>query len=169
MLKNDIIEKSLLRLNFYLQEQGVKGEILLCGGAVMCLVFNARNSTRDIDAIFEPTSEIRIAAKKVAAEMQLPEDWLNDSAKSFFSPLLNKVEIRSWSNLSVWAPTADYMLAMKCISARYDSQDKNDVEFLIKELKLKTAESVFKIIESFYPKKQVPAKTQFFIEELFDI
>lgn len=169
MLKNDTIEKSLIRLNFHLQERGVKGEILLCGGAVMCLVFNARNSTKDIDAIFEPSSEIRIAAKKVAAEMQLPDDWLNDSAKAFFSPLLNKVEIRSWSNLSVWAPTPDYMLAMKCISARYDSQDKNDVEFLIKELKLKTAESVFKIIESFYPKKQMPAKTQFFIEELFDV
>jgi hypothetical protein len=28
--------------------------------------------------------------------------------------------------LIVWAPQAEYMLAMKCISARFDSQDLDD-------------------------------------------
>jgi hypothetical protein len=61
------------------------------------------------------------------------------------------------------------MLAMKCISARWETSDKDDVIFLIKHLDLKNVRAVFEIIETYYPKKLIPAKTQFFIEELFDL
>ncbi|MBI3016715.1 MAG: hypothetical protein HYY62_01765 [Deltaproteobacteria bacterium] len=60
------------------------------------------------------------------------------------------------------------MLAMKCISARWDTYDREDVIFLLRFLKLKSTKEVFKIIESYYPKKLIPPKTQFFIEEIFD-
>jgi hypothetical protein len=59
------------------------------------------------------------------------------------------------------------MLAMKCISARWDTSDRDDVIFLIKELKLKEPTEVFDIIEAYYPHSRIPPKTQFFIEELF--
>ena len=79
----------------------------------------------------------------------------------------SKEEVLNLSNLRVWAPEASYMLAMKCISARWDTYDREDVIFLIKHLKLKKPQQVFHIIESFYPKKNIPPKTQFFIEEVF--
>ena len=60
------------------------------------------------------------------------------------------------------------MLAMKCISARWDSNDKEDVIFLIKYLEIKTLEEVFKIIDSYYPRSTVPSKTKFFIEEVIE-
>lgn len=60
------------------------------------------------------------------------------------------------------------MLAMKCISARIDTNDKDDVQFLIKYLRIESAQKVFDIISKFYPKNQIPAKAQFFIEELFE-
>ena len=44
----------------------------------------------------------------------------------------------------------------------------DDVIFLIRHLKLEKAEQVFSLIEEFYPKKQIPAKTRFFIEEVFE-
>ena len=60
------------------------------------------------------------------------------------------------------------MLAMKCLSARWDTNDRDDVIFLINYLKLKSAEKVFQIIEKFYPKNKIAAKTMFFIEEVLD-
>lgn len=153
-------------LNLKLKEQGEIGEVGLVGGAVMCIVFNARASTKDVDAIFEPASVIRRLANQIARAEGLPEDWLNDAAKGFLVPNFVRNEILNLSNLRVWAPDARYMLAMKCISARWDSSDRDDVDFLCKQLKLKRSAQVFSIIESYYPKNRIPAKTKFFIEEL---
>lgn len=60
------------------------------------------------------------------------------------------------------------MLAMKCISARWDTSDRDDVIFLIRHLELTRPEQVFEIIEDYYPKRQIPVKTQFFIEEVLE-
>ena len=67
MLTKSQIEKYLSELNGLLKDEGVKGEICLYGGAVMCLVFDARPATRDVDAYFRPTRVIREAAARVAA------------------------------------------------------------------------------------------------------
>ena len=166
MLTTSQIQSLFESLNNELMLLNVIGEIGICGGAVMCLVFQAREATKDIDAIFAPTEEIRIAAKKVAAQHGLSNDWLNDAAKGFFFKDPPRQEILNLSNLRLWAPRADYMLAMKCTSARYDSHDKDDVKFLIKHLEITTASEVFQIIEEYYPKKLIPSKTQFFIEEI---
>ncbi len=166
MLTKETIKKSFSLLNDELKKKKVKGEVLLCGGAVMCLVFNTRESTKDVDAIFEPTSELREAAKIVAKKLNLPSDWLNDGAKGFFSPKFEKNSVYTGTHLSVYSPQPEYILAMKCISARYDSQDSDDVRFLVELLEFNTPQEVFDIIELYYPKKQIPAKTQFFIEEI---
>ncbi|MBI4411363.1 MAG: hypothetical protein HY541_02635 [Deltaproteobacteria bacterium] len=155
-------------LNDELKKDGITGEVGICGGAVMCLVFQTRKATKDVDAIFEPTAEIRMAAKKIAHREGLPEDWLNDAAKVYFHADPPRENVLEFSNLRVWAPRADYMLAMKCMSARFDTADAGDVKFLIGYLRLKNPEQVFKIIKKYYPHRQVPAKTQFFVEELFD-
>jgi hypothetical protein len=81
-------------------------------------------------------------------------------------PGFTKQEVITLSNLRVWAPEPRYMLAMKCISARWDTSDRDDVMFLIKELKLKKTDEVFDIIESYYPHDRIPPKTKFFMEEL---
>lgn len=68
------IKKYLTELNDELRAIGVKGEICLYGGAVMCLVYNARPATKDVDAIFQPTMEMRQAIERVAATYDLPSD-----------------------------------------------------------------------------------------------
>lgn len=155
-------------LNERLSERNELAEIGIVGGAVMCVVFNARASTRDIDAIFRPTELVRKLVAEIGEEEHLPPDWLNDAAKEYIQGDFTRTEILNLSHLRVWAPEAKYMLAMKCLSARWDSHDRDDVIFLIKYLKLQNSRSVFEIIEHFYPKKQIPAKTQFFIDEVFE-
>lgn len=166
MLNSKTILRLFTALNDELRVAGVRGEIGICGGAVMCLVFKARESTKDVDAIFLPTQEIRHAGKIVADKLGVPEDWLNDAAKGYFlshPPVHDVVEL---SNLRVWAPQADYMLAMKCVSARFDSHDLDDTKFLLAHLGIKSVEEASRIIEQYYPRKVIPAKTQFLLEEL---
>lgn len=57
---------------------------------------------------------------------------------------------------------------MKCVSARLDSQDADDVVFLIRWLGLKEPGQVIPIIEKYYPHDKVPARTQFFLDEIFE-
>jgi hypothetical protein len=160
------IRALLNALSDELGARGVVGEVGICGGAVMCLVFDARNSTKDVDAIFEPTREIREAARVVARSHGVPEDWLNDAVKGFFLSDPPRQDVMDLPNLRVWAPTAEYMLAMKCVSARFDSMDREDVVFLIRRLGLRTPDEVFEVIGRFYPRERVPAKTGFLVEEI---
>ncbi|NLB66576.1 MAG: hypothetical protein GX803_08920 [Lentisphaerae bacterium] len=166
MLSKDDILDLFEALNDKLRIQGAMGDIGLCGGAVMCVVFNARESTRDVDAIFAPTKIMRQAAREIALERDLPEDWLNDAAKGFFVSSSPQVPFREWSNLRVWALAPEFMLAMKCVAARYDTTDADDVRFLVRYLQLKTPEQVFELVSKYYPNERIPATSQFFVEEL---
>ena len=168
MLSSDQIKQLFRVLDEELRKKGVVGEIGICGGAVMCLVFKARAATKDVDAVFAPTREIRDAAKSMAVRMGVPDDWLNDAAKAFFHVDPPREDVLDLPNLRVWAPTAQYMLAMKCVSARFDSHDMDDTKFLIDYLHLRTPAEVFDIIQAYYPKRLIPAKTQFLIEELLE-
>lgn len=167
MLGKEQISQLFEALNDKLAERGELGEVGIVGGAVMCLVYDTRKSTRDVDAIFKPAALIRTLCQQIATEQHLQADWLNDAAKDFVQGTFTRVAVLELTHLRVWAPDTNYMLAMKCISALWDSLDRDDVIFLIKRLKLRKKEDVFGIIERFYPKNMIPAKTSFFIEELF--
>ena len=71
-------------------------------------------------------------------------------------------------NLNVLVPEPDYLLAMKALAARTDTEDESDVVTLIDFLGLEKPEDVFEIIEKYYPKGHIPPKTQYFIGGLFE-
>jgi len=168
MLTSKQIRNLFEKLNGALADRGEIGEVGIVGGAVMCLVYNARASTKDVDAVFEAAEIIRKVVRLIAEEEELSEDWLNDAAKGFIQPNFLKQEVLTLSNLRVWAPEAKYMLAMKCISARWDTSDKDDVIFLLKLLKIKKTAEVLDLLEGYYPKRLIPAKTKFFLEEILE-
>lgn len=167
MLTKEQITNHLVALERKLSAAGVKGEICLYGGTVMCVVYDARPATRDVDAVFVPVREIRAAAADVAREQGLPDDWLNDGVKGFLVEHPRRVFL-DLPALKVFVPEADYLLAMKTLAARVDGTDREDVRFLIKHMGLTMPEQVFGILEQYYPHQRIKPATQFFIEELFE-
>jgi hypothetical protein len=169
MLNRIQIEELLQALNVELLAIGVKGEIGIVGGSALCLAFNARQSTKDVDAIFEPSIVIRQAAERIANRYHIDHDWLNDAVKGFLSSKApQKNIIFDFSNLKVWIPEPQYLLAMKVMAARVDTKDKGDIIFLIKHLRLTSSDEVFGLVLKYFPRNLIPIKSQYFIEELFD-
>ena len=160
------ITKYLTELNDELRLMDIKGEVSLYGGAVMCLVYDARPATKDVDAIFKPTSEMRQAIKRVAERNNLRDEWMNDAVKGYWVTHQERI-LFDFPNLTVFVPEPDYLLAMKAIAARSGTFDRDDVIKLIGMLGIKSADEVFDIVEKYYPKNQIKPGTQYFIEELF--
>ena len=137
----------------------------------MVLAFNARVSTKDVDAIFKPKSLIAALASEVSEEEGLPEAWLNDGVKGFQSEKgkYTSKGLPELSHLKLKRPTAQYLLAMKAMAARapgYDTKgDKGDIKFLLKRLRISTERAALRVVESFYDPKLIVPKTQFMLIE----
>lgn len=69
-------------------------------------------------------------------------------------------------NLKVFVPTADYLLAMKVLAARADTEDVSDVEFLLRELQISELSQITEIVRKYYPNKIIKPETEFLLEEL---
>ena len=168
MLTADRIRALFLLLNRELERRDISGEIYLAGGAVMCLVFNARPATRDIDALLRPAAELLNAARIVGANEGLPEHWINDAVKGFLSPHGRYEPFEELSHLRIYVPHTGYLLAMKCLALRLgeESQDLSDVRVLVRALGLRQAGEIEVILAQYYPLDRYPAKARYVIEEL---
>lgn len=167
MLSKERIVQALEALDRELAARHVRGEVCLVGGAVMSLVYDARPSTRDVDAWFAPAGEIRDAAARVAKQLQLSADWLNDAAKGFLSEHAGFVCWRSLPNLEIRVADAKTMLAMKCLAARTD-QDAEDIRVLSSVLDLTSAAAILDTVAQYYDPGRIHVRTQLLLEELFD-
>ena len=155
-------------LDSELAAEEVAGELYVVGGAVMCLVFAARESTRDVDAFFKPTKLIREAAARVAARSQVPDTWLNDAVKGFLSPRGSFDPYLELDHLRVFVAQPTYLLAMKCAAMRLGEEfhDLDDVRYLLRYLNLSTAEEALAIVTRYFDEEQLQPKTRFVLEEL---
>jgi hypothetical protein len=164
-LTREAIVDALSALSEELGKQGVIGELCLFGGTVMVLAFNARLSTKDVDAIFHPTTLTRELVRRIAEERQLPPDWLNDGVKGFVSARHET----TMGNL----PQFSHLLAMKCMASRVggtdgEGSDIPDILFLIRHLGLQNARAVLDLVGQYYPENRIPMRTQYLVEGLFE-
>lgn len=164
------IERLFKLLNDQLCLKLLEGEVYLVGGAVMCLVFNARPATKDIDAFFQPARELREAAARVSVKAGIKEDWLNDAVKGYLSDKGEFDTFLELSHLRVYVASAEYLLAMKSLAMRIGEEfhDVDDIRYLIRYLNLKTYKEAQKLISRYYPLERFPQKTLYALEEIFE-
>jgi uncharacterized nucleotidyltransferase DUF6036 len=157
---------ALQALGEELLREDVRGQIFIVGGAAIALAYSTRRVTKDIDAVFEPKAAIYKAAEKVAADLELPEDWLNDAVKGYMPgadehprplPGIRGIEITTAS--------PRYLLAMKLMAMRF-GEDDEDIKLLLGECDIRTADEALKLQRDMYPSREPPLKTRFFLEEI---
>ncbi len=157
---------ALQALGDELSRQDIRGQIFIVGGAAMALAYSTRRVTKDIDAVFEPKSAIYAAAEKVAEEQGLPADWLNDAAKAYMPG--RDAEARPLpevDGIEVTTASPRYLLAMKLMAMRF-GEDDEDIEILLEQCDINSAQEALDLLKDMYPTKEPPAKTRFFLEQL---
>jgi hypothetical protein len=167
LTKADIL-RLLEQLDTELAEAGVDGELYLVGGAVMCLSFDARAATRDVDALFRPARLVREAAARVAIKAGADAGWLNDAVKGYLSPRGDFDAYLELGNLKVFVAQPAYLLAMKCAAMRLGEEfhDLDDVRFLLRYLNLESADDAIAIVTRYFDEQQLLPKTRLILEEL---
>lgn len=164
------IEQLLRALDQVLAHKGATADIYLVGGSAMALGFDAERSTRDVDAVFAPTTVVREAAATVADEFDLPSDWLNDAVKGFVpsAPDVRQRVVFESDHLRVCSASAEYLLAMKVAASRVE-QDRRDLETLIRALGITDAEQALDIARaSLGPSFPIPPRAQYLLAEIFE-
>ena len=151
-----------------LRASGTKAELFLVGGAVMCLAYNVRPSTQDVDAVFRPSAEVRKAAARVALLAGLSPDWLNDSVKGYLSAQGDFAQFLELDHLNVMVAQPEYMLAMKCLAMRIGAEfnDEEDVRYLLRHLDIASYDMAIEVITQYFPLERFPQKTLYALSEL---
>lgn len=151
-----------------LRQSNTQGELFLVGGAVMCLAYDARASTADVDAYFRPAAEVRKAAARAAAKAGLPADWLSDAVKGYLSAKGDFTAFLELDHLRVMVAEPQYLFAMKCLAMRIGAEfhDEDDVRYLLRHLDLRSYDQALAILTKYYPLERFPQKTLYALEEL---
>ena len=152
------ITQALRRLGELALEQETTLEVSLYGGAVFTLVYGSREATKDVDAVIRQSEIAGILAARVARELELPDDWLNDHVKQFLAEKEAKRELPQsdfGEGLRVSVPTAAYLLAMKLRACRPPlpgySGDYEDIRFLVGKMEIGSVEAAEAIHDKFFP------------------
>jgi hypothetical protein len=165
----DAILDALRLLDAELGRQAVRGEIFVVGGAAMALAYDERRATRDVDAVFAPSHEVRLAAARVGEQLGFEPDWLNDAVKAFLpGDDLARRTVYDGDNLGVAVASPKFLLAMKLLSSRAD-RDLDDIRALYRWCGFTTADEGLDLVAEMYPRARILPRTQFFLEEMFPV
>lgn len=165
MTRDEIVD-ALTAIGRVLHARGIAGELYVVGGAAIALALDARRSTRDVDAVFEPKGAIYEAAAEVALALDLPPGWLNDAVKGFLAgPDPEAAPVLEVPGLRCLAASPRMLIALKVLAHRV-GEDEDDVRLLARELGLDRGEDVLAVAEEVFGDR-LDAAARFFVEELF--
>lgn len=135
-LSKDDILQAFQALSEELARRGIQTELNVLGGAALVLLYEARDSTRDVDAFVTDSTKqgvVREVSESIAHSLGLPLDWLNDGAKGYLQGILPGETLFATSSLTVRALAIEQLLAMK-LSAWRDDVDIADARLLLSKI-----------------------------------
>jgi hypothetical protein len=156
-------------------------DIAVFGGSALMLASNFRFSTEDVDIseIGRPWPDwLSEVVKRIAIANSWQDEWLNEAVTFHLSPLANPardlVALGTFPRaveqvgLTVFVPTARYMLALKLKAMRVSKFDKGtkdlaDIAALLHVVGITTVEEAIGILAEFFPKSAANADKQRFV------
>lgn len=163
--RSDIIEL-LGSLSDQLAAEGLHGDLFLVGGAAMALLYDVRRLTADLDGVFQPKMLIYKLANQMAAQHNLPENWLNDGVKGLLPGSDPKARTAfARPGLSVQVPSPQYLFALKVASARMD-RDGEDIKTLYKLCGYKNVDEALDAVQQYYGDKRINVRSEYVAREL---
>lgn len=165
----------LKRLDELARKEGVLVDLTIYGGAALALVYDLRDSTRDVDVAIHTQSEKALKmARLIAEENGWAPNWINDGVKGFLSAHeeLDQVDAfnASTEGLCMSVASPRYLFAMKCMAMRTADPDhpgdRDDILRLANLVGINSVEQALEMVSSFYPDNQVSAKVAFGVEEI---
>ncbi len=136
LLTRQDITDALERLGQLAVADGYTLQLIVVGGAAMVLGYNARQSTKDIDALVLPPPDAHVVrewAGVIARDNGWQDDWLNDAAKGYLMGISNGPILLEAPGIVVRQPSVEQLLAMK-LSAWRDDVDIADASRLLVDL-----------------------------------
>jgi hypothetical protein len=98
--------------------------------------------------VFEPKSAIYTAAGRVAEELGLPEDWLNDAAKGFMpGPDDDPRPVPDIRGIEVSTASPRYFLAMKLMAMQF-GEDDEDIMILLRDCDIHTVDDAPEVLKA---------------------
>lgn len=127
-------------------------EIILIGGAAVLADYGFREVTYDIDAIISASSAMEDAIRSVTDELNLPNGWLNEDFRKTASYTPKLVQYSRYYKtfygvVTVRTVTAEYLVAMKMVSARQYKNDLSDIVGIIGEHQRRNTPLTFDMID----------------------
>jgi hypothetical protein len=153
------IERYLAELGAELKNQGLKKpvRILLIGGAYMLLFANAPRPTKDIDIFWldedgfqRAYTPLRESVQVIKQKHDLDADWFNYLAQMLMYDEVIVPDGKLWKRfgpLHVYAPTREYMLALKITAGR--QKDLDDCAILLPNTQIRTREQAQDVVNRY--------------------
>ena len=156
-------------------------DIAVFGGSALMLASNFRFSTEDVDIseIGRPWPDwLSAVVNRIAVTNGWQEEWLNEAVTFHLSPLANPVRdlvglgtfprAVEQVGLTVFVPTARYMLALKLKAMRVANFDRGtkdlaDIAALLRVVGITTVEEAIAVLAEFFPKSAADADKQRFV------
>jgi hypothetical protein len=156
-------------------------DIAVFGGSALMLAGNFRFSTEDVDIaeLGRPWPDwLTAVVERIGARNGWTDGWLNEAVTFHLSPLANPARdlvvlgtfprASEHVGLTVFVPTARYMLALKLKALRVAEFDKGssdlaDTRALLRVLGISAVEDAIGILAEFFPKSAAHADKQRFV------
>jgi len=130
---------------FMLEEK--EGQLIIAGGAAMCLVHGARPSTKDVDAFYEDSNTMSLISYEVGEEFGWEPGWLNNAMSCFIHEVPASEHFITFPGLKVFTVTPEHLLGLKLAALRPLTKDAEDAALLISKLGYRSTEEVEKALD----------------------